>query len=196
MVHGAAPGDHRAACRDHVFGAGCAYAYSASARGDFDVPPGGAVSLCAFGAALVARWRIRSPRVRRGLTRRVRGRSRITDRSGSAVRSPARTSLECSCRSLRRVHRLPIVPVLSVYSAARRSTRSRRDHPRVRRAPALLIASTDLSHYFDEDRATLDARGSSASTRSTRRAVGSVEQYPEHERGRYVACGGGAAVAV
>jgi AmmeMemoRadiSam system protein B len=63
---------------------------------------------------------------------------------------------------------------------------------------ALLVASSDLSHYFDADAAeSLD-----------RRVCGFVdafdvdglfalfEQYPEHERGRYVACGGGPMISV
>ena len=62
----------------------------------------------------------------------------------------------------------------------------------------LLVASTDLSHYFDADRAAaldhvvidyvsrFDADG----------LLAEYERYPPHERGRCVACGGGAAVAV
>ena len=65
------------------------------------------------------------------------------------------------------------------------------------RAP-LLVASTDLSHYFPADRAAaldqvvvdyvgrFDAGG----------LLAEYERYPLAERGRYVACGGGAAVAV
>lgn len=65
------------------------------------------------------------------------------------------------------------------------------------RAP-LLVASTDLSHYFPADRAAaldqavvdhvrrFDARG----------LLTEYERYPLAERGRCVACGGGAAVAV
>lgn len=62
---------------------------------------------------------------------------------------------------------------------------------------AVIAASTDLSHYFSADRAeTLDSR--------VRHFVGrfdpeglleEFESYPEHERGRFVACGGGAAIA-
>ena len=63
---------------------------------------------------------------------------------------------------------------------------------------ALIVASTDLSHYFDATTATaldrqvqdriaaLDAEG----------LLVHFEQYPEHERGRYVACGGGPAISV
>jgi AmmeMemoRadiSam system protein B len=62
----------------------------------------------------------------------------------------------------------------------------------------LIVASTDLSHYFDaatataldrqvQDRiAAFDAEG----------LLAHFEQYPEPERGRYVACGGGPAISV
>ena len=62
----------------------------------------------------------------------------------------------------------------------------------------LLVASTDLSHYFDAARAaaldqvvvehvaSFDAAG----------LLSQYESYPLNERGRYVACGGGAAIAV
>ena len=62
----------------------------------------------------------------------------------------------------------------------------------------LLVASTDLSHYFPADRAAaldqvvvdhvdrFDAGG----------LLADYESYPLNERGRYVACGGGAAIAV
>ena len=63
---------------------------------------------------------------------------------------------------------------------------------------ALLVASTDLSHYFDADRAaTLDARVIDHARRFDPEGLLDVfEQYPEAERGRYVACGGGPAIAV
>jgi MEMO1 family protein len=63
---------------------------------------------------------------------------------------------------------------------------------------ALLVASTDLSHFFDADTAaTLDARVQDAVDRfSPDDLLATFEQYPEHERGRYVACGGGPAIAV
>jgi AmmeMemoRadiSam system protein B len=109
-------------------------------------------------------------------------------------------SLEMQLPFLRRVlPDVPIVPVLIGYQ--RRATiealaaaigtafAGRR---------ALLVASTDLSHYFDAaTAATLDGR--------VRRCIDAFdpegflelfEQYPEGERGRYVACGGGAAIAV
>lgn len=63
---------------------------------------------------------------------------------------------------------------------------------------ALLVASTDLSHYFDAaTAAVLDARVQTAVGAFDPEALLAVfEEYPEHERGRYVACGGGPAIAV
>ncbi|MCE2515199.1 MAG: AmmeMemoRadiSam system protein B [Acidobacteria bacterium] len=65
-------------------------------------------------------------------------------------------------------------------------------------ARSLLVASTDLSHYFDAGRAAaLDARVVDCVDRFDADALlAEFERYPEHERGRYVACGGGAAIAV
>ena len=63
---------------------------------------------------------------------------------------------------------------------------------------ALLVASTDLSHYLDAKTAgTLDARVQQCVNVFDPDALLDLfEEYPEHDRGRYVACGGGAAVAV
>ena len=63
---------------------------------------------------------------------------------------------------------------------------------------ALLVASTDLSHYFDaEAAARLDARVVELVNQfDWEGLLSELERYPEHERGRYVACGGGPAVAV
>jgi hypothetical protein len=62
----------------------------------------------------------------------------------------------------------------------------------------LLVASTDLSHYFDaKTAAVLDARVQAAVGAFDPDALLELfERYPEHERGRYVACGGGPAIAV
>jgi AmmeMemoRadiSam system protein B len=62
----------------------------------------------------------------------------------------------------------------------------------------LLVASTDLSHYFDAATADrLDGRVRDLVNAFDADGLLDVyEQYPEHERGRYVACGGGAAIAV
>ena len=66
------------------------------------------------------------------------------------------------------------------------------------RRRALLVASTDLSHYLDAKTATrLDARVQQCVNDFDADALVELfEQYPEHERGQYVACGGGAAIAV
>jgi AmmeMemoRadiSam system protein B len=63
---------------------------------------------------------------------------------------------------------------------------------------ALLVASTDLSHYLDANTATqLDARVQQCVNAFDADALLELfEQYPEHQRGQYVACGGGAAIAV
>lgn len=62
----------------------------------------------------------------------------------------------------------------------------------------LLVASTDLSHYFDAASAgKLDARVAECVTANDPdRLLDIFEEYPEGERGRYVACGGGAAISV
>jgi AmmeMemoRadiSam system protein B len=63
---------------------------------------------------------------------------------------------------------------------------------------ALLVASTDLSHYLDAKTATaLDARVQQCVNAFDAGALLELfEGYPERERGQHVACGGGAAIAV
>ena len=62
----------------------------------------------------------------------------------------------------------------------------------------LLVASSDLSHYFDaRTAATLDGRVQAyVSAFDAEGLLEYYEGYPEPERGRYVACGGGAVIAV
>ena len=62
----------------------------------------------------------------------------------------------------------------------------------------LLVASTDLSHFMDAETAVaLDARVLACVDPFDPNALLDLfERYPEHERGRYVACGGGPAIAV
>ncbi|MDQ3212611.1 MAG: AmmeMemoRadiSam system protein B [Acidobacteriota bacterium] len=94
---------------------------------------------------------------------------------------------------------LPIVPILighqtrATIEALGRAIGSAFDGRR-----ALLVASTDLSHYFPaEIAATLDARVQQCVERFDPEALLELfEEYPPGERGRYVACGGGAAIAV
>jgi AmmeMemoRadiSam system protein B len=62
----------------------------------------------------------------------------------------------------------------------------------------LLVASTDLSHYFDAPAAeALDRRvADCVAAGDPERLLQIFEEYPEGERGRFVACGGGPAIAV
>jgi len=180
-----------------------AYAYKAARRGDFDVAVlVGPSHFVAFeGVALWPDGAFDSPL----------GPARIDAAGAAAVaRSPIvqampsahrkEHSLEMQLPFLRRVHpELPIVPMLigfqhrqtidALADAIVRAFADRR---------ALLIASTDLSHYFDAETAkTLDGRVQEhVAAFDADGLLDRFEQYPEHERGRYVACGGGAAIAV
>jgi MEMO1 family protein len=62
----------------------------------------------------------------------------------------------------------------------------------------LLVASTDLSHYFDASTAqALDQRVQECvATFDPEHLLQIFEEYPEGERGRFVACGGGPLIAV
>jgi AmmeMemoRadiSam system protein B len=62
----------------------------------------------------------------------------------------------------------------------------------------LLVASSDLSHFFDAATAeTLDATvARHVAGFDPNGLMNELERYPEWDRGRYVMCGGGAAVAV
>jgi AmmeMemoRadiSam system protein B len=66
------------------------------------------------------------------------------------------------------------------------------------RSRVLLVASTDLSHYFDAPTAeALDRRvQDSVAACDPEGLLHIFEEYPEAERGRFVACGGGPAIAV
>jgi AmmeMemoRadiSam system protein B len=62
---------------------------------------------------------------------------------------------------------------------------------------ALIAASSDLSHYFPADQAEkLDGRVKDfVAAFDPDGLLEEFESYPDHERGRFVACGGGAAIA-
>jgi len=62
----------------------------------------------------------------------------------------------------------------------------------------VLVASSDLSHFFDAGTAArLDARAADLVDRfDDDGLLDELERYPEHERGRFVMCGGGAVVSV
>lgn len=109
-------------------------------------------------------------------------------------------SLEMQLPFLRRLlPDVPIVPllmgdqrrdtILALAGALAGAFRDRR---------ALLVASTDLSHYFDAATArALDARvAARIDAFDPEGLLALFEGHPEHERGRWVACGGGAAIAV
>jgi MEMO1 family protein len=180
-----------------------AYAYKAAAREDFDVAVlVGPSHFVAFdGAALWPDGAFDSPL----------GPARVDEAGARALaQSPVvrplpsahrrEHSLEMQLPFLRRVHpELPIVPVLIGFQ--RRETIDALSDAIAgafagRRA--LLVASTDLSHYFDAKTATaLDARVQErVNAFDAEGLLDLFEEYPEHERGRYVACGGGAAIAV
>lgn len=109
-------------------------------------------------------------------------------------------SLEMQLPFLRRVlPDVPIVPMLIGYQV--RDTieglaRVLAEACTGRRV--LLIASTDLSHYFEaKTAAELDGRVRAFVERFDANGFLELfEHYPEQERGRHVACGGGAAIAV
>lgn len=109
-------------------------------------------------------------------------------------------SIEMQLPFLRRL--LPQVAIVpAVMGAQRRETIDALAEALVDAAAgrrALLIASTDLSHYFDaKTAATLDGRVQACVRANDAGALLALfEQYPEHERGRNVACGGGPAIAV
>ena len=109
-------------------------------------------------------------------------------------------SLEMQLPFLRRVlPDLPIVPLLIGFQ--RRATILALGEALVdafRNRRPLLVASTDLSHYFDaRTAAELDGRVEACvAALDPDKLLDLFEEYPEHERGRYVACGGGAAIAV
>jgi len=180
-----------------------AYAYKAAARGAYDVAVlVGPSHFVAFdGVAVYPDGAFDSPL----------GPARIDEEGARAVaahpivqRRPAahrrEHSLEMQLPFLKRLlPNLPIVPLLIGYQtrvAIEALAEALTSAFQGRRA--LLVASTDLSHYFDAaTAATLDGRVQACvSAFDADRLLALFEQYPEHERGRYVACGGGAAIAV
>ena len=109
-------------------------------------------------------------------------------------------SLEMQLPFVRRLFPdVPIVPlvmgyqtretILALAEALGEACRGRR---------TLLVGSTDLSHYFDARTAESLDRGvqSDVAAFDAEGLLARFERYPEHERGRYVACGGGPAIAV
>jgi AmmeMemoRadiSam system protein B len=180
-----------------------AYAYKAAAAGDYDVAVlVGPSHFAAFeGAALWPDGAFECPL---GLVNIDDAGSRALAASALVHALPAahlrEHSLEMQLPFLKRLFpELPIVPVLIGYQ--QRSTieglASAIATAFAGRRP-LLVASTDLSHYFDAaTAATLDARVQQyVSAFDPEGLLALFEGYPEQERGRCVACGGGAAIAI
>ncbi|MEO8077893.1 MAG: AmmeMemoRadiSam system protein B [Acidobacteriota bacterium] len=184
-------------------GAVAAHAYKAAQSGDFDVAVlvGPSHYVGFEGAALWPEGAFESPC----------GRLPIDDAGARALAaSPIvhampeahgrEHSLEMQLPFLQRVlPDIPIVPVLIGFQ--RRATIQALADAMAgafegRRA--LLVASTDLSHYFDATTAaTLDGRVQRCVAAFDPEGLRDVyEEYPDADRGRYVACGGGAALAV
>jgi AmmeMemoRadiSam system protein B len=184
-------------------GSVAAYAYHAVSPGDYDVAVlvGPSHHVGFDGVALYAEGGFESPLgvsyIDEAGARAIAGESIV-----ETLPAPHRRehSLEMQLPFLQRV--LPditIVPLLMGYqtrdtilalaAALARSFGDRR---------ALLVASTDLSHYFDAKTAeALDSRVRDAVDAFDADGLLSLfEQYPEHERGRCVACGGGPAISV
>jgi hypothetical protein len=109
-------------------------------------------------------------------------------------------SLEMQLPFLRRLlPDVPIVPLLMGYQTAdtiRALAAALAAVGRDKRV--LLVASTDLSHYFDAATAErLDARvRDSVAAFDAAALLALFEEVPEGERGRFVACGGGPMIAV
>ena len=109
-------------------------------------------------------------------------------------------SLEMQLPFLRRVlPDTPIVPlVMGVQSRAASVELAEILAHTLAGTRALLVASTDLSHYFDSERAErLDSRVVDHVNRfDWEGLLDEMERYPGPDRGRCVACGGGPVVAV
>jgi MEMO1 family protein len=109
-------------------------------------------------------------------------------------------SLEMQLPFLRRLlPDVPIVPLLMGHQTPRTiDLLSQALATGLRSRRALLVASTDLSHYFDAaTAATLDGQvRDSVADFDAQRLLGIFESYPEAERGRHVGCGIGPALSV
>lgn len=109
-------------------------------------------------------------------------------------------SLEMQLPFLRRLlPDAPIVPLLMAYQTRETIEACAEALARIdagRRV--LLVASTDLSHYLPAATAVEHDRRVQDCVRAfdPERLLTIFEQYPEGERGRFVACGGGPAIAV
>jgi AmmeMemoRadiSam system protein B len=180
-----------------------AYAYKAAARGSYDVAVlvGPSHFVPFQGVALWPEGAFETPL----------GAARIDAAGAGAIAEAAvvhampsaharEHSLEMQLPFLR--HLLPDVPIVpllmgfqtretivALASGLAHAFRGRR---------ALLVASSDLSHYFDAETAgRLDGEvRACVAAFDPDRLFARFESFPEHERGQYVACGGGPMLAV
>jgi AmmeMemoRadiSam system protein B len=180
-----------------------AYAYKAASRGTYDVAVlVGPSHFVAFdGVAIWPEGAFESPLgpapIDAGTARALQASPLVRALPGAHLREHA---LEMQLPFLRRVWpALPIVPLLigsqrhdTIVALGQLLAETCADRR------ALLVASTDLSHYFDAAAAaTLDgAVQDHLAALDPAGLLARFESYPEPERGRYVACGGGAAIAV
>jgi AmmeMemoRadiSam system protein B len=201
------PGEVRAIVSPHAglmfSGPVAAYAYKAAGAGAFDVAVlVGPSHFVGFeGAALWPDGAFESPF---GLAVIDESGARALAASPVVHMMPAaherEHSLEMQLPFLQRV--LPGVPIVPVLIGFQRRATIEALAAAIAGAfegrRALLVASTDLSHYFDAaTAATLDGRVERCvAAFDPEGLLDAFEEYPEAERGRYVACGGGAAIAV
>lgn len=180
-----------------------AYAYKAAARERFDVAVlAGPSHFVGFeGLALYPEGAFDSPLgpapIDAGIAARLAAAPRVRRMPGPHAREH---SLEMQLPFLRRL--LPdtsIVPILMGYQT--RDTieaLAAAVADAARGSRCLLVASTDLSHYFDaRTAATLDGRVQQhVAAFDAEGLLDLCEQYPEHDRGRFVGCGAGPMIAV
>jgi AmmeMemoRadiSam system protein B len=181
-----------------------AHAYKAASRGDYDVAVlVGPSHYVAFdGVALYPEGAFETPLgpavIDREAAQAIAAASPLVQPLPSAHRREH--SLEMQLPFLKHVlPDVPIVPLLMGYQeratitalgeALASALRDRR---------ALIVGSTDLSHFFDAATASsLDARVQQVvAAFDPDSFLDLFEQYPSDERGRYVACGGGPAISV
>jgi len=181
-----------------------AHAYKAASRGDYDVAVlVGPSHYVAFdGVALYPEGAFETPLgpavIDREAAQAIAAASPLVQPLPSAHRREH--SLEMQLPFLRHVlPDVPIVPLLMGYQERATITAlAEALASALRGRRALIIGSTDLSHFFDAATASsLDARVQQVvAAFDPDSFLDLFEQYPSDERGRYVACGGGPAISV